>query len=109
MQSVVLAVFAGVLIVTALAGNTDNGARAATEGLTVLALAVCSGLLALGFWKHRSVARTPSLLWNALGVIVGITLATSGAPLVGAAVIVVGVVTFVASLRVPAYELDDEE
>lgn len=108
LQTAVLVVLTVALVVTGISGSTDDTGRALTEAGTVLALAVCSGLLALGFWRHRSVARTPSLLWNALGVIVGITLATSGAPLIGALVIVVGAVTFAASLRVPRYELDDE-
>lgn len=107
LQTLVLAVLAVALLVTGVTGHTDNGARAATEGLTVVALAVCSGLLTAGFWKQRSVARTPSLVWNAMAVIAGITLATSGAPAVGALVIAVGVLSFGASLRVPAYDLDD--
>ena len=109
LQTVVLVVLTVALVVTGTSGGTDDTGRALTEAGTVLALAVCSGLLSLGFWRHRSIARTPSLLWNALGVIVGITLATSGAPLIGVAVIAVAAVTFVAGLRVPRYELDDED
>lgn len=108
LQTIALVVFAGALFVIAVSGGSDDAGRAATEGATVLALAVCSGLLAGGFWRERSLARTPSLLWNVLGVIVGFTLATNGAPAVGVLVIAVGVVTFVASLRVPSYDLDDE-
>jgi hypothetical protein len=108
LQTIVLVILAVTLVVTGAAGSTDNGGRAVTEGFTVLALAACSALLALGFWRQRSVARTPSLLWNALAVIVGITVATSGAPLIGIVVIVVGAVTFAMSLRVPHYELDDD-
>lgn len=108
LQTVVLVVLAVALVVTGATGATDDGGRAITEGLTVLALAVCSGFLALGFWRQRSVARTPSLLWNALAVIVGITVATSGAPFIGTVVIVVGAISFVATLRVPVFELDDD-
>lgn len=109
LQTIVLVVFAVALFVLAVSGGSDNAGRAATEGGTVLALAVCSGLLACGFWRERSLARTPSLLWNALAVIVGFTVATNGAPAIGAVVIVIGVVTFAASLRVPSYDLDDRE
>ncbi|MBB2890772.1 hypothetical protein [Flexivirga oryzae] len=109
LQTLVLVVLAAALVVAGTTGGTDDTGRSVTEGATVLALAVCSGLLALGFWRHRSVARTPSLLWNALAVIVGITVATSGAPWIGVLVVVVGVASFVASLRVPRYELDDDE
>lgn len=109
LQTLTLVILAGVLVVTGATGSTDNGGRAVTEGVTVLALAACSGVLAFGFWRRRSVARTPSLLWNALAIIVGITVATSGAPLVGIVVAVIGVVTFVASLRVPRYELGDHD
>lgn len=109
LQTLALVILAVVLGVTGATGATDNGGRAVTEGVTVLALAACSGLLAFGFWRERSVARTPALLWNALGVVVGITIATSGAPLVGAVVIVVAAVTFAAGLRVPRYELDDAD
>jgi len=109
LQTVVLVALAVALVVTGTTGSTDDTGRALTEAATVLALAVCSGLLALGFWRHRSVVRTPSLLWNALAVLIGITLATSGAPWIGVLVVVVGAVTFVASLRVPRYELDDDD
>ncbi|RNI23212.1 hypothetical protein EFY87_07190 [Flexivirga caeni] len=109
LQTVVLVVLAGSLVVTGVSGHTDDGGRALTEAATVLALAACSALLALGFWRGRSVARTPSLLWNALLVIVGITVATSGAPAIGVLVAVVGVISFAATLRVPRYELDDDE
>ncbi|WP_188838107.1 hypothetical protein [Flexivirga endophytica] len=109
LQTLVLVIFAVALVVVAITGSSDDAGRATTEAGTVLALGACSGLLAWGFWRERSLARTPSLLWNVLGVIVGFTVATSGAPLVGALVIVLGVVTFVASLRVPSYELDDDE
>lgn len=107
-QTAVLVVFAVVLVVVAISGSSDDAGRAATEGGTVLALAVCSGLLSWGFWRERSLARTPSLLWNALAVIVGITVATSGAPLPGVLVILVGAITFLATLRVPTYDLDDD-
>lgn len=109
LQTVVLVVLAIVLLVESVSGGTDNGARAATEGATVLALAVCCGLMTLGFWRERSLARTPSLLWNALGVIVGFTLATNGAPTVGVVVIIAALATFVATLRVPSYDLDEGE
>lgn len=109
LQTVVLVVFAVALFVIAIGGGSDNAGRAATEGATVLALAVCSGLLTWGFWRERSLARTPSLLWNVLVVIVGFTLTTNGAPAPGILVIVIGVLTFVASLRVPSYELDDSD
>ncbi|MFC6707818.1 hypothetical protein [Flexivirga alba] len=108
-QTLVLVVLAVVLLVESVAGATDSGARAATEGATVLVLAACCGLLAWGFWRERSLARTPSLLWNVLAVIVGFTVATSGAPVIGVLVIVAGVLTFVATLRVPTYDLDDGE
>lgn len=109
LQTLVLVIFAVVLLIESVAGGTDNGARAATEGATVLALAACCGLLAWGFWRERSLARTPSLLWNALAVIVGFTVATNGAPAIGVVVIVVAVATFVATLRVPSYDLDEGE
>lgn len=109
LQTAVLLILSGLLIVSGLIGSTDSTGRAVTEGVTVLALAGCSGVTAYGFERHRSAARTPSLVWNALVVIVGITLATSGAPAIGVVVAAVGVVTFVASLRVPHYELDDED
>lgn len=109
LQTLVLVILAVVLLVQSVSGGTDNGARAATEGATVLALAACSGLLTWGFWRERSLARTPSLLWNALLVIVGFTVATSGAPAIGVVVIVAGVLTFGATLRVPSYDLDEGE
>ncbi len=109
LQTLVLVVLAVVLLVESVSGGTDSGGRAATEGATVLALAACCGLLAWGFWRERSLARTPSLLWNALAVIVGFTVATNGAPAIGVVVIVVAVATFVATLRVPTYDLDKGE
>ena len=109
LQTLVLVILAVVLLVESVSGGTDSGARAATEGATVLALAACCGLLAWGFWRERSLARTPSLLWNALAVIVGFTVATNGGPAIGVAVIVAAVATFVATLRVPTYDLDEGE
>ena len=109
LQTVVLMVLAVVLLIESVSGGTNNGARAATEGATVLALAACCALLAWGFWRERSLARTPSLLWNGLAAIVGFTVATNGALLVGVLVIVAAVATFVATLRVPSYDLEDGE
>ena len=107
-QTAVLLVLAGLLVVSGAIGGTGNAGRAITEGFTVLALAACSGFLAVGFERRRSAARTPSLLWNALVVIVGITLATSGAPVIGVVAAAVGAATFLASLRVPRYDLSDD-
>ncbi|NNG40252.1 hypothetical protein HJ588_13345 [Flexivirga sp. ID2601S] len=107
-QTAVLVILALVLIVVTLTGNSSDTARALTEAATVLALAVCGGLLAFGFWRERSVARTPSLLWNGLAAITGLTLATSGAPAIGAAVGLIAVITFVITLGVPRYELEDD-
>lgn len=109
LQAVVLAVLAVVLLAESVSGGTNNGGRAATEGATVLALAACCGLLAWGFWRERGLARTPALLWSALAVIVGFTVATSGAPVIGVLVVVAGLLTFGATLRVPSYHLDDDE
>lgn len=108
LQTVVLVILAVVLLIESVSG-ADNGARAATEGATVLTLAACCALLAWGFWRERSLARTPSLLWNGLAAIVGFTVATNGAPLIGVLVIVAAVATFVATLRVPSYDLEDGE
>ncbi|WP_446665421.1 hypothetical protein [Flexivirga sp. B27] len=108
LQTLVLVIFAVALFVLALRGGSDDAGRAATEGGTVLALAVCSGLLVWGFWRERSLARTPALLWNVLAVIVGFTVATNGGPAIGVLVILIGAVTFAATLRVPSYDLDDE-
>ncbi|WP_265447653.1 hypothetical protein [Flexivirga meconopsidis] len=108
-QTAVLVILAVALIVATLTGNSSDTARALTEAGTVLALAVCGGLLAFGFWRERSIARTPSLLWNGLAAITGLTLATSGAPAIGAAVGLIAVITFVVTLGVPRYELEDDD
>lgn len=107
LQTLVLIGLAGDLIVVGATGGSDSGARAITEGITVLVLAACGGLLAYGFARRRSIARTPTLVWNLLAALVGVSLWSGGAHAVGAITVAVAVVTFVSSLGVPRYDLDD--
>lgn len=108
-QTVVIGVLAVALVITGATGDSSGGVRAVTEGITVLLLTTCSGLVAFGFWRERSVARTPSLVWNALTAIVGFSMVTAGALAAGAAVAVIAVVTFAVTLVLPCYELDNDD
>lgn len=108
LQTAVLVIVVVVLCSDAIGGGTDDTGRALTEAATVLALAVCGGLLALGLWRQRSVTKTPSLMWNGLGVLTGFSLARNGAPLLGSAVMVLTVVGFLAALGVPRYDPDED-
>ncbi len=94
------------LLFDLIAGRTDDASR----GLGVVAVALCAalaaGALSWALMTGRRLARTPSLLWHGLMVLVGLSISTSGAPPVGVAMIAIGVVGFVLGLRVPPADRD---
>ncbi len=91
------------LIVVGAVAAVDLNARAISFGLTLWALAACCAALAWFLWRHNAVARTPTLVWNVLLVPCGFTVADGGAPAAGWAMVALAVLTFVATVLLPAH------
>lgn len=102
----VMATMSGVSAVT---GSASATTRAVTEAVMLIVLAVGVGLLSVNLLRRRSLAKTPTLLWHALLVPVGFSLMTGGAKVLGILTLVVAVATFVVTLRLPRYELDEQD
>lgn len=107
-ESLSLIVLALMAAYGVISGGASTTTRALTEAVSLLVLGFGVGFLALNLLRHKSLAKTPTLLWNAILFLLSFSLIQGGAPLVGAATIVVSVVTFIAALLVPRFELDDD-
>lgn len=103
-QGVALLVLTGWLAVDLLTGRAEDVGRGL--GVVVIALcgAVAAGALAWALSVGKRLARTPTMLWHGLLVLVGISVTGSGEPVTGVVLIVVGVIGCVLALRVPAAE-----
>ena len=88
-------------------GEGSEPVRVVTEGLLILVVAVGLALLTRGWLRWTRWPRTPTLVWNALLVPVGIQLLGAGLTAVGAAVLVAAVASVVLALVAPR-PADDE-
>lgn len=105
LQALVLLGFVVFYLVELAAGASDSPSRVITSAVLILVFAVGLGVLARFLWERRRQARTPAVVWNVLLLPVGWTLAGSGQPAVGWAVIggaLVALVTVVVASRVEA-------
>ncbi len=107
-QGAALVVVTCWLLFDLVAGHATEASR----GLGVVAVAVCAalgaGALSWALMTGRRLARTPTLLWHGLMVLVGLSISSSGAPPIGVAMIVIGVIGFVLGLRVPPADRDQD-
>lgn len=90
-------------------GDASTTTRALTEAAVLVVLAAGVALLAVNLLRHKSLAKTPTLLWNGMLVPVSFSLMSGGAKLLGTATLVVAVVTFVAALTLPRFDPDEDE
>lgn len=102
-------VMAAVAAYGVVSGSASTTSRALTEAAVLLVLAVGVGTLSLNLVRRKSLAKTPTVLWNALLVPVSFSLMSGGASTFGVATLAVAVVTFVAALTLPRFDPDDEE
>jgi len=108
-QGVLLVLLTVWLIVDQLTGRTsDTDGRGVGVIVVALCCAVGAGALAWFLWQHKSLAKTPTLLWNGILLLVGLSLSTAGAPVLGIGIMIVAVIGFLVGLRVPRMELDDD-
>lgn len=91
----------GLILVGLWSGVDGGSARSWSFAVTLLALAGCTGALAVLFLRHRAVARTPTLLWSVLLIPMGFTVGDGGSPWVGWVIVGLGVLTFLTALLVP--------
>lgn len=108
-ETLALVILAGTVFAELVRGSASTTSRAITEGVCLLLLAVGTGLLAFFLLRRRSLAKTPTLLWNAMLIPVGVNLVGGGAPGYGYAVVAVAAVTFLAALSLPRYDLDETD
>lgn len=92
-QGVALLVLALVLLLRTVTRDTSEAGRSVTLAVVVLAFALGAGFIARALWGALEAARTPTLLWNVFVVLIGVTLARDGAPIVGVVVALIGVGT----------------
>lgn len=88
----------GLIGVAIWSGLDGASARAWSFAATLIVLATCVAVLAALLVRGRAVARTPTMLWNALLLPAGFTVGDGGAPGVGWLIIGLAVATFVATL-----------
>ncbi|GAA1552785.1 MULTISPECIES: hypothetical protein [Dermacoccus] len=90
-------------------GEASTTTRALTEAAVLVVLAAGVALLAINLLRHKSLAKTPTLLWNGMLVPVSFSLISGGAKLFGVATLVVAVVSFVAALTLPRFDPDEDD
>lgn len=97
-----------ILALTSIAsGSASSSTRAATEAVMLLVLAACVAVVVVGLLRQRSLAKTPTLLWNGMLVPIGLALYDGGATSLGIGTVVVAVLTFVVALFLPRYDVED--
>lgn len=107
-QAAVLLILAGVLLYRALADDVESITTALTESFVVLVFAVAVGALALGLRRGKGMARTPTLVWNALLLPVAFSMISGGLLAVGLVLLLFAAVTLVATILVPRVHDEDD-
>ncbi|TWP35122.1 hypothetical protein [Leekyejoonella antrihumi] len=109
-QTVLLVLLTGWLAADQLAGHTGAGDG---RGIGVIVVALCcavaAGALAWALLTRRTLAKTPTLLWHVMLLLIGLSLTTSGAGALGVVLLVVAVLGFLAGLRLPKLDLDHDD
>ena len=98
-QALTLAGFAVHYVVELVRGEGSDATRVLMSALVILVGAVGLGALARGWLGPAAWPRTPTILWNAILVPVGISLVQGTRVAVGWLVIAVAIVTVVAAWR----------
>ena len=96
LQGAVLLILGVLLIIRTIAGDESNAGRALTLAIVVLVFALGAALVARALWQASEGARSPTLVWGVFVVLIGVTLARNGAPVMGVVVVVVGAGTLAA-------------
>lgn len=109
LAALAMLIMAGMAAFGVISGGASTISRALTEAAVLLVLAVGVGLLTLNLLRRKSLAKTPTVLWNGLLVPVAFSLMSGGAKAFGAVTLAVAVVTFFAALSLPRFEPADEE
>ncbi|NYJ74004.1 hypothetical protein [Allobranchiibius huperziae] len=96
LQGVVLLVLGVLLIIRTITGHESNAGRSLTLAIVVLVFALGAALIARALLRGEEGARSPTLVWGVFVVLIGVTLARGGAPVVGVVVTVLGAGTLAA-------------
>ncbi|AKU16253.1 hypothetical protein [Luteipulveratus mongoliensis] len=105
-QAAALVVLVVIALAQVITGHADGVTQALTEAALVLVFAACAAALAWALLHGKAVARTPTLVWNALLLPVGASMVSGGATVVGVVVLVCAIATLLAALLVPRADLD---
>ena len=92
LQALALAGFAVYYVVELVLGEGSDATRVLMSALLILVAAVGLGVLARGWLGDASWPRTPTLVWNAILLPVGISLIQGNRAVIGWVVIVVAIV-----------------
>jgi hypothetical protein len=97
LQALALAGFAVFYVVELVLGEGSDATRVVMSAVLILVGAVGLGLLARGWLSTAQWPRTPTIVWNAILLPVGLSLVQNTRVLVGWTVIVVALVAVVAA------------
>ncbi len=100
LQAVALLGFAGFYLYELAIGEGSDATRVVMSAVVIVLFAAGLAALARGWFTGRGWQRTPTMLWHALLVPVGVTMLQAGQPLIGWVLLLVAVVGFLAALAV---------
>ncbi len=100
LQALALLGFAGFYLYELSIGEGSDATRVVMSAVVIALFAAGLAALARAWFGHRGWQRTPTMLWHALLVPVGVSLLQAGQALVGWVLLVVAVVGFFAALAV---------
>lgn len=97
------------VVLTLVKGEASTTVRASTEAIVLVLLGLGVAALAWNLFRLKSLAKTPTLLWNGMLVPVAFNLIGGGAKGFGYTTLAVAVLTFITALLIPRYEADEED
>lgn len=105
-QAGLLVVGAAWVLFADLGDGRQQTGQTIGEAVLILVLAGCASALGVAVNRGWGLAKTPVLLWGGLVVLCGVTLATSGAPVLGVLVALVGLATIGTGSRLVRYDAE---
>jgi cytochrome bd-type quinol oxidase subunit 1 len=109
LQALALLGFAGFYLYELSIGEGSDATRVAMSAVVILLGAVGLAALARGWFSERGWQRTPTIVWHLLLLPVGVSLLQAGQVLLGWAVLVVALVTFLSALAARQDPDEDDE
>lgn len=103
LQVALLVAGAAWVLIADLGDGRQQTGQTVGETVLILVLAACAAALAIAVRRGWELAKTPVLLWGGMVALCGLTLGTSGAPVLGVIVGLLGLATIGAGSRLRRY------